>query len=70
MSLRDMANHGHPLVRAGVVVMAVVLIVLLIMTAVSVVVGLLWTAIKIGLLVLLIAGIAHIWGRSRAAGRK
>lgn len=65
-----MANHGHPLVRAGVVVMAVVLIVLLIMTAVSVVVGLLWTAIKIGLLVLLIAGIAHIWGRSRAAGRK
>ena len=65
MGIRDVAKHGHPLVRAGVLVAAAVLIALLIMTAVSVVVGLVWATIKIVVLVLLVAGIVHI----RAANR-
>ena len=70
MGIREAAKHGHPLVRAGVVIAAAFLIILLIMTAVSVVFGLLWTLIKIVLFALLVAGILHMWGRSRAAGRK
>jgi hypothetical protein len=69
MTISDAARHAHPLVRAAVVVAAAVLVVLLVMSAVSVVVGLLWTLIKIALFVLLVAGIVHIWGRSRAARR-
>jgi hypothetical protein len=69
MGIRDVARHGHPLVRAGVVVAAAVLIALLIMTVVSVVVGLLWTLIKVALLVLVVAGLVHIWGRSRSVNR-
>src|ERR1700733_15689184 len=67
MDIREAARHGHPLVRAGVVVAAALLVALLIMTAVSVVVGLLWTLIKIVVFVLLIAGLVHIWGRYRTA---
>jgi hypothetical protein len=37
---------------------------------VSVVVGLLWTLIKVALLVLVVAGLVHIWGRSRSANRQ
>jgi hypothetical protein len=70
MSIRDLGQHGHPVIRGGVVVAAVVLIFLVIMTAVSVVVGLLWVLIKIGIFVLLIAGLVHIWRRSQAAGRR
>jgi len=70
MNLLDATKHGHPLVRAGVVIAAAVLVILLVMTAVSVVVGLLWTLIKIVLFVLLVAGVVHIWARSRAANRK
>jgi putative Ca2+/H+ antiporter (TMEM165/GDT1 family) len=69
VGIRDVAKHGHPLVRAGVLVATAVLIALLIMTAVSVVVGLVWALIKIVVLVLLVAGIVHIWARSRAANR-
>jgi uncharacterized membrane protein YjfL (UPF0719 family) len=69
VGLRDVAKHGHPLVRAGVLIGAAVLIALLVMTAVSVVVGLLWAVIKIVVLVLLVAGIIHIWARSRTANR-
>jgi uncharacterized membrane protein YjfL (UPF0719 family) len=69
VGLRDVAKHGHPLVRAGVLIGVAVLVALLIMTAVSVVVGLLWAVIKIVVLVLLVAGIVHIWARSRAAHR-
>jgi len=68
MGIREVSRHGHPLVRAGVVVAAAILVVLVIMTAVSVVVGLLWTLVKVVLLVLLVAGILHMWGRSRSAG--
>jgi hypothetical protein len=70
MGIRDVAQHGHPLVRGGVVAAAAVLLILLIMTAVSVVVGLLWVVIKILLFVLLIAGVAHILGRHRTANRR
>ena len=69
MGIRDVTKHGHPLVRAGVFLAAAVLVVLLVMTAVSVVVGLLWTLIKIVVFVLLVAGIFHIWSRHRAANR-
>lgn len=69
MSIRDVAKHGHPLVRAGVLVAAAVLVALLIMTAVSVVVGLVWATIKIVVLVLLVAGIVHMWAWSKAANR-
>jgi len=69
VGIRDAAKHGHPLVRAGVLIAAAVLIALVIMTAVSVVVGLLWAVVKIAVLVLLVAGIVHIWARSRAANR-
>jgi hypothetical protein len=34
-----------------------------------VVVGLLWTLVKVVLLVLLVGGILHIWARSRAADK-
>jgi len=69
MGIREVARHGHPMVRAGVVIAAAVLVALLIMTAVSVIVGLLWTLIKIVLLVLLVAGLVHIWSRARASGK-
>jgi hypothetical protein len=69
MGIREVSRHGHPVIRAGVVAAAVILVVLVIMTAVSVVVGLLWTLVKVVLLVLLVGGILHIWARSRAADK-
>jgi hypothetical protein len=69
VGIREVSKHGHPLVRLGVVVVAAFLVVLLFMTVVSVVVGMLWTLIKIALFVLLVAGLLHMWGRSRAASR-
>lgn len=70
VDLRSASRHGHPLVRAGVVIAAAFLVALLIMTAVSIVVGLLWALIKIVLVVLLVAGLIHIWSRARAAERR
>jgi hypothetical protein len=69
VGIREVSRHGHPLVRAGVVIAAAILVALVVMTVVSVLVGLLWTLVKIILLVLLVAGVVHIWTRSRAAGR-
>ncbi|HTV10806.1 MAG TPA: hypothetical protein VME20_03005 [Acidimicrobiales bacterium] len=69
MGIRDVATHGHPMVRAGVLLAAAVLVALLIMTAVSVVVGLVWAMIKVVVLVLLVAGIVHMWARSRSSNR-
>lgn len=63
-------RHGHPVVRAGVVVVAGVLVIMLLMTAVSVIVGLLWTVIKLALLAALIAGALHIWSSRRRATRR
>ena len=70
MSIRDLGQHGHPVIRGGVVAAAAVLIFLVVMTAVSVVVGLLWALIKIALFVALIAGLVHIWRRSHAVSRR
>jgi hypothetical protein len=69
VGIREVSRHGHPFVRAGVVIAAAILVALLIMMVVSVLVGLLWTLVKIVLFVLLVAGVVHIWTRSRAAGR-
>jgi hypothetical protein len=69
MGIREVSKHGHPLVRAGVVFAAAILVVLLIMMVVSVLVGLLWTLVKVVLFVLLVGGILHIWARSRSAGK-
>jgi hypothetical protein len=60
-------RHGHPAIRAGVVAAAAVLVVLLVMSAVSVVAGLLWTVVKVALLVALVGGVLHIWTRARGS---
>ena len=53
-------STGHPLVKAGVVVGGVVLVALFAMEFVSILIGFVWTVIKIGLLVLVVAGIIHL----------
>jgi hypothetical protein len=65
----EQRKHGHPAVRAGVSVIAAVLVVLVVLDAVSAIVGLVWTVIKIGLLVALVAGAIHIWSSSRRSSR-
>jgi hypothetical protein len=57
------AGHAHPLVKAGVVAIAVVLALMFILSAVSLVVGVVWTIIKVALVVLLIAGLLHLGRR-------
>jgi len=70
VSIGNAVSHSHPLVRAGVLIAAAVLVVLLVMTALSAVVGLLWSLVKVALFVLLVAGLVHMWHRSRAASRR
>lgn len=58
-------GHSHPVVKAGVIGIAVALTAVLVMSAVSIVIGTIWAIIKIALLIALVAGIVHL-GRSRS----
>jgi hypothetical protein len=65
----EQKKHGHPAVRAGVVVVAAVLVLLLALDAVSAIVGLIWTVVKLALLAALLAGAVHIWSSRRRSHR-
>jgi hypothetical protein len=59
-------RHGHPLVKAAVAGTAVVVVALFALSVVGAVVGMVWTVIKLALLIAIIGGLAHLlWGRSR-----
>lgn len=58
-------SSGHPLVKAGVVVGALTLAVLVVMSIASAVIGFIWTVIQIALLVAVVAGIVHLVRRHR-----
>jgi|YelNatPaOPRAMG01_1025707.scaffolds.fasta_scaffold578151_1 hypothetical protein len=61
-------RHGHPLVKAAVAGTAVVVVALFALSVVGAVVGMVWTVIKLALLIAIIGGLAHLlWGRSRRA---
>lgn len=64
-------HSSHVAVKAGVAIAAMVLVVLVAMTAFSVVVGLAWEVIKIALIVAIVSGIWHMVrrGRTRSASR-
>ncbi|MDA8399251.1 MAG: hypothetical protein M0008_04255 [Actinomycetota bacterium] len=53
-------STGHPLVKAGVVVGGVVLVTLFAMEFVSILVGFVWSVIKVALVVLVAAGVIHL----------
>jgi hypothetical protein len=59
-------RHGHPVVKAAVAGTAILVVALFALSAVDAVVGMVWTVIKLALLVAVIGGLAHLlWGRSR-----
>lgn len=59
-------RHGHPLVKAAVAGTAAVVVALFALSVVGAVVGMVWTVVKIALLVAVIGGLAHLLrGRSR-----
>ncbi|MHB1613057.1 MAG: hypothetical protein ACYCXA_04655 [Actinomycetes bacterium] len=64
----EQRHSTHPVVKATVALAAGVFVVLLALSAVSVVVGLVWTLVKAALLVLVVVGAWHIVRRSRAHG--
>jgi len=53
-------RHGHPMVKAAVGVAAVVLVGLLALSVVSILVGFVWTIVKLALLVAVVGGVWHL----------
>lgn len=53
-------HRSYSLVKAGVVGVGVLLVALFVMSAVSVIVGFLWTVAKVVLVVVLVAGVVHL----------
>lgn len=65
--IQPQPRSAHPLVKAGVVVAGGVLVVLLVMSVLSVLVGALWDVLRVALFVAVIAGIWHMVRRHRSA---
>lgn len=53
-------HRSYSLVKVGVVGVGVLLVALFVMSAVSVIVGVLWTVAKVVLAVVLVAGVMHL----------
>ena len=65
MAANQPSSSSHPLVKLAVLVCAAVLVVLVVMSAVSALVGIGWTIVKIAVLVGVVAGVVHIARRRR-----
>lgn len=53
-------HHTHPVIKAGVVGVAVVVAAVFVLSAMSFIVGLLWLVVKVVLVAALLAGLVHL----------
>lgn len=63
MAIERTTRPAHPLLKAAVIGAGALLVVLVAMSAVSALEGVVWTLIKIALVVALVAGVTHLLRR-------